>query len=257
MDVTADSIQPADVRAIGTADLNAALAEGWADFRAKRGDLLLLPLIYPAMGLIAATFAFNRDLFPLLFPLVGGFALVGPVAAAGFYEMAKRREAGEDPSWWHFLDPLNGPRRWPLLALTAGFGFLFIMWMICAQLIYEYTLGPLNSVTPAALFANLFTTPEGWSMVIVGNIVGAGFALIALGLSFAFPYVVDKAADPLSAAFTSLRVFQRNPMTTLRWGITVGLILFAAAIPLLIGLMVALPVLGYATWHLYTRAVVR
>ncbi len=251
-------IAAADVRALTPADLRWALAAGWDDFRALRGDILFLPLIYAAIGFVAAAVAFNRDLFPLIFPMAAGFALVGPIAAAGFYEIARRREAGLDTSWFHFLDPMSGRSRLPLLFLAAMLAGLFLLWVAVAQGIYGQTLGRLGPSTPGAFLSALFTTPEGWRMILLGNLAGAGFALAALIVSaFSFPMVVDRAVDPLAAVMTSVRAFAKSPMTMLRWGATVAAILLLASIPLFIGLMVALPVLGYATWHLYTRAVVR
>lgn len=248
----------AQARSLGSADLRWALDKGWDDFKAKRGDLILLPFIYPVVGALASVFAFNANLFPLIFPLVGGFALVGPVAAAGFYELARRREAGIDSSWWHFLDPLKGRSRLPIAVLTGMLAALFLAWMFAANLIYEATLGTLGPLTPDAFVRDLFGTSQGWTMIILGNITGAVFALVTLAVSaFSFPMVVDKSTDPLPAVLTSVAVFQRNPAVMIGWGVRVAAILLLGALPLFIGLLVALPVLGYATWHLYTRAVER
>ncbi|MFQ3595928.1 MAG: DUF2189 domain-containing protein [Sphingomonadaceae bacterium] len=257
-DLAGPGILPADVRRIGPEDLRWALSEGWADFRAFRGDLVFLPLIYAAIGFLAAAVAFQRDLFPLIFPLAAGFALVGPITAAGFYEMARRRETGDDPSWRHFLDPMAGRARFPLLFLSVILAALFVAWVAIARSIYAGTLGTLPLEGAGAFLSALFTTPEGWRMVILGNLVGAGFALVALILSaFSFPMVVDRAVDPFEAITTSVRAFARNPLVMLKWGFLVAVILLLASLPLFVGLMVALPVLGYATWHLYTRAIER
>ena len=251
-------IAPAVVRAVTAADLDWALKEGWSDFKAKRGDLVVIPFIYPVVGFLASIFAFNSQLFPLIFPLAAGFALVGPVAAAGFYELARRREAGIDASWWHFLDPLKGRSRVPLAVLTALLAVIFSAWMFAAWAIYENTLGKIGPATPDAFASAMFATGPGLTMIIVGNIVGAVFALLTLAVAaFSFPMVVDRPVDPVKAIATSVAAFRASPGTMIRWGVTVALILLAGAIPLFIGLVVALPVLGYATWHLYTRAVAR
>ncbi len=245
-------------RTLGPEDLRWALAEGWEDFKAKRGDLILLPFIYPVVGVLASLFAFNANLFPLIFPLAGGFALVGPVAASGFYELARRRESGEDSSWWHFLDPLKGRARFPIAALTVMLAVIFIAWMVVAQGIYDATLGTLAPATPDDFIRDLFGTSQGLALIAIGNVVGAIFAIVTLAVAaFSFPMVVDKGGDPVLAILASVAVFRRNPGTMIIWGIRVAAILVAAALPLFVGLMVALPVLGYATWHLYTRAVAR
>lgn len=255
----ADTVPP--VRRLETADLDWALARGWDDFKTKRGDIVLLPFIYVVAGLVAAFFAFNADLFRLIFPLAAGFALVGPAAAAGFYELARRREAGEDTSWWHFLDPLNGRSRVPIAMLTVMLAVIFLVWIGAADTIYRMTLGTLAPATPGAFLAAL-QTPEGLKMVLVGNLVGAGFAVVTLAVAaFSFPMVVDKrrggGTSASTAVATSVRAFRASPGTMIAWGIRVAAILALGALPLFVGLMVALPVLGYATWHLYTRAVAR
>ncbi|WP_448585676.1 DUF2189 domain-containing protein [Thermaurantiacus sp.] len=251
-------VVPAEVRRIGRADLDWALKAGWEDFRELRGDLFFLPLIYAGIGFLAAALAYQRELFPFIFPLAAGFAIVGPVAAAGFYEVARRREAGEPANWFHFFDPLAGPARWPLLFLSGMLAGIFLMWVAAANGIYGATLKTLGPATPGEFVRALFTTPEGWRMVILGNLVGAGFAFVALVLSaFSFPMVVDKGTEPLTAVLTSVRAFAVNRAVMLRWGLMVAVLLLLGSIPLFVGLMVVLPWLGYATWHLYTRVVVR
>lgn len=258
MDIALPTDSHSRVRLISSEDLDWALAKGWEDFKSKRGDILLVPIIYVVGGLVAAFFAFNADLFRLLFPLVAGFALVGPAAAAGFYELARRRESGLDSSWWHFLDPLKGRALLPLAMLTIMLAAIFLVWLGAADTIYRMTLGRLAPESTGAFIADLFGTSEGWALIIIGNLVGALLATLALAVSaISFPMVVDKPVDAATAVGTSLRVFARNPVTMLNWGVRVGVILAVAALPLLVGLIVALPVLGYATWHLYTRAVQR
>ncbi len=256
MELAATGAEQVQIKPITAADLDWALAQGWDDFKAKRGDLLLLPLIYAVIGFAAAFFAFNASFWPLIFPLVGGFALVGPLAAAGFYEIAKRRERGQDSSWTHFLDPLRGPSRVPMLGLTVMLVLIFFAWMVSAQAIYAATLGPLAIDTPEGFAAALTATSQGWTMIVVGNLVGALFATFTLAVAaFSFPLVIDTPVPALTAVAASLAAFRRSPLVMLRWGVMVAFILAVAALPLFVGLIVALPVLGYATWHLYTRAV--
>ena len=251
-------IEISEARSIGSEDLRWALRQGWADYRARRGELLLLPLIYVLGGVFAGLLAFNASLFPFFYPLAAGFALVGPIAAAGFYELARRRDAGEPSQWNHFFDPFIGRTRWPMIGLSAVLAGLFLCWLWVAGTILDQTLATLGPVAQRDFLSSLFTTPEGLRLVLIGNAAGAVFALAALAIStVSVPMVVDKATRPVPAIATSLAVFHKNPGTMLRWGLTVAVILLLASIPLFVGLMVALPVLGYATWHLYTRAVVR
>jgi uncharacterized membrane protein len=259
---TTTSTAPPEARALSNDDLGWALKKGWEDFKLRRGDLLLLPVVYVSVGIVASALAFNAALFPIIFPLAAGFALVGPIAAAGFYELARRHEAGLDSGlasgWTHFLDPLKGGPRGPLLTLSVMLLVLFLGWLAAAQAIYSATLGTLAPPTPADFMRDLFSTTEGIAMIIVGNVVGGLFALVTLAVAaFSFPMVVDKATPAGIAVAGSVAVFRRNPAVMLGWGLRVAGILLLGALPLFVGLMLALPVLGYATWHLYTRAIAR
>jgi uncharacterized membrane protein len=253
-----DRPRAAAVREIDQADIRWALERGWDDFKALRGDFLFLPVVYAALGFAASALAFQQTLFALIFPLAGGFALVGPIAAAGFYELARRREQGQDTTWFHFFDPMRGAQRFPLLMLSIVLAGLFLMWMAVAQGIYANTLGSLAPDGVGDFLAMLFTTAEGWTMIIAGNLAGAAFAVVALVIgAFSFPMAVDKACDPFDAILTSVAASLQNPATMLRWGAVVAGLLVLGSIPLFLGLMLVLPWLGYSTWHLYTRAVVR
>lgn len=247
-----------DVRRIGASDLSWALAEGWKDFSEKRGDLLFLGLLYPLICLIAIAFTFNDPLLPLLFPLVAGLSIAGPAVTSGFYELARRREEGRDTSWWHFLDPLNGRSRLPLALLTLGLAVLFVAWLGVAYAIYQVTLGAEAPMHVSDALRRLFTTGAGWRLIILGNLAGLMFAIVALVLAVvSFPMVVDKPIDAATAVRTSLKAVRENPREVFAWGLRVAGLLFLGTLPAAIGLAVVLPWLGYATWHLYTRLVVR
>lgn len=257
---TAPGAPPAlpEIRHIGSADLQWALAEGWRDFQAKRGDLIVVGLLYPLICLIAVVATLNAPLLPLMFPLIAGLSIAGPAAAAGFYELARRREAGLETSWWHFLDPLRGRSRLPLAMLTLGLGVLFVGWVIAAYAVYAVTFGTTGPMATGDLFGRIFTTREGWEMIVIGNLVGAGFAVITLVFSIvSFPMVVDKPVSAGTAVQTSLAAVAANPGAVAGWGLRIALLLAIGLLPFAIGLAVVLPWLGYATWHLYTRLVVR
>jgi uncharacterized membrane protein len=243
---------------INDTDLNWALAEGWKDFRARRGDVLLLPLIYPLAGFAAAVLALNKSFLPMLFPAVAGLSIFGPAVAVGFYELARRREAGLESSWVHFIDPLRGSGRGALGLLTIGLLALFAAWLGAASLIFHATIGASGPLSLSDFVERLLTTPAGWMMILVGNLVGFAFAVASLVLTLvSFPMVIDKPVDALTAVSTSLRAVTRNPVMTAKWGLRIAALLLVGCVPLFLGLPIVLPVLGYATWHLYTRLVPR
>lgn len=250
-----------EIRKIGLPDLKIALQQGWDDFQAKRGDLVFIGFIYPVVVLLAILMASQVSILPLLFPLIAGSLLFGPPLASGFYELARRREQGLDSRWRHFLDVVRGPAAPSLFDLTSITALLFLAWMSAAYLIYRATVGQLGPEAVSSVGAFLgavFGTAKGWQMIVIGNLVGLGFAIVTLAISVvSFPMIVDKRTNWGVALRTSVRVAWANPVTTAIWGLIVVALLILGAVPGLVGLAVVLPLLGYATWHLYTRAVVR
>ena len=250
-----------EVRKIGTQDLRIALRQGWEDFQEKRGDLLFIGFIYPLVVLFAVLIASRMPIMPLLFPLLTGAILFGPPMASGFYELARRREQGLDASWRHFLDVLRGPSAPSLFDLTTVTAMLFVGWMTAAWFIYQGTVGGLRAdmLSSVGGFLNaVFGTAQGWRMIILGNLVGLGFAVVTLAFSIvSFPMIVDKNVNWGVALRTSVRLARTSPVAVGSWGLIVVALLILGALPALVGLAVVLPLLGYATWHLYTRAVVR
>src|SRR5690606_18551037 len=80
------------IRRIGLTDIRDALMRGFDDFRAKPSHYVFLSLIYPICGVVLVTWSSGANMLPLIFPLVAGFALLGPFFAIGLYEISRRRE---------------------------------------------------------------------------------------------------------------------------------------------------------------------
>lgn len=244
------------IRRIGFGDLFAALRAGWADFRAAPTQLLFLAALYPIIGFIAARAA-TGDTKPLLFPLLAGLSLMGPLAAIGLYEISRRRERGEPTDLTTPFLVLRSPAIGGIVLLGIVLAILFAFWVGLAQTIYRATMGPAVAPTMGGFLADIFGTAPGWQLIVVGNTVGAAFAAVALSISVvSFPMMLDRLCGPGLAVVTSVRTVLRNPAAMLAWGVMVAIILALGAIPLLLGLAVAVPVLGHATWHLYRRVVV-
>jgi uncharacterized membrane protein len=246
------------VRKIGTADLRFALREGWRDFTTMRGDLLFAGLIYPIVGLVAAAVSLGGALIPLFFPIAAGIGLLGPLTALGFYELARRRELGLESDWTHFLDVRKRPAFADMLGVGAVLLGLFALWVAIAGGLYLLFWGPEAPPSVSAFITRLFTTREGWELIIAGNLVGAILAVTVLALSVvSLPMLVDRDVDAGTAMRSSIAAFHANFGTMVRWGLIVAVLLVLGSIPAFVGLAVVLPWLGYATWHLYTRLVDR
>lgn len=237
-------------------DLRDALRRGWQDMQASRTDALFLCLIYPVAGIFAVYAALNYALLPLLFPIASGFALIGPVAAIGIYEMSRRREMGQDTSWADALGTIRSPAFGGILALGLLLFAIFIAWLGTAQMIYNATLGPEAPASIAAFAGDVVGTQAGWTMAAVGTGAGFLFALIVLTIGIvSFPMMLDRNIGVIGAMLTSMRVVQKNPLAAARWGIIVAGLLAIASIPAFLGHIVVMPLLGHATWHLYRKAV--
>jgi len=247
---------PAVVRHIDFSDLSTALRKGFEDFGTYRTDVLFIGLIYPLAGLVLGQIALGNDMLPLIFPLISGFALIGPVAAIGLYEMSRRQEKGLEVTWSHALDVLRSPSFGAILGLSLILAAIFALWLGVAALIYALTLGPGTPTSISGFVSDVFTTGAGWAMIILG--IGAGFlfAVVALAISVvSFPMLLDRKVRVGTAIRTSVEVVLANPGPMLAWGFIVACCLVVGSLPLLLGLIVAMPVLGHATWHLYRRSV--
>ena len=253
-----DAAPAPTVNRIALSDLRAALAKGIEDFSAARTDIVFLCVIYPIAGLLLGHAAFRYDMLPLIFPAASGFALLGPVAAIGLYELSRQREAGQRPSWSHAFGMVASPSFGAILLLGLALLALFLAWMGAAQAIYAATLGPAPPASLPAFVGDVFTTAAGWTMILVGCGVGFLFAALALTISaVSFPLLLDRPVGVVRAVVASARVVWRNPVPMAAWGLFVAASLVAGSIPLFLGLIIVMPVLGHATWHLYRRAVAR
>ncbi len=244
------------VRRIGVADIRAALAAGVDDFLAIPTQLVFLCILYPIVGFAAARAVVGTDLLPLLFPLVAGISLLGPVLAVGVYELSRRREQGLPVSWLNAFDILRSPALLGIAAVGVVLLAVFTAWIGAAKLVYLATVGPAAPASPGAFAAALLDTPAGWHLMLLGNLVGLVFAVITLMLTVvSVPMLLDRGGSPVLAMQTSVRAVLANPAAMALWGLAVAATLLLGCLPLFIGLAVAMPVLGHATWHLYRRVI--
>jgi len=250
--------EPPETQPISASDIREALKKGVADFARFRSDVMFLVLIYPAIGIVLTVMAFDRSLLPMIFPMASGFLLLGPIAAIGLYEMSRRGEMDETVGWGAALSVLRARNVGPVLAMAVILLAIFVVWMLAALLIYSWTLGPEPPASAMAFLTDVFTTAAGWAMIVIGTAVGFVFALIVLVISLvSLPMLIDQRVGLPIAVATSIQVARENPVTVAGWGLTVAALMALGTVPLFLGLIVILPILGHATWHLYRAAVPR
>jgi uncharacterized membrane protein len=249
---------PPEIRRISVSDLGDVLSKGLDDFGACRTDVIFLCVIYPLVGLVLARLAFGYDLLPLVFPLASGFALIGPFAAVGLYEMSRRRELGMEVGWADAFGVIRSPSFGAIALLGLVLMGIFLLWLVAAEAIYQMTLGPEPPASFASFVRDVFTTDAGWIMIAAGIGVGFVFALLVLSISVvSFPLLLDREAGVDTAVLASLRSVSANPGAMTVWGLVVGGALVVGSIPFFLGLIIVMPVLGHATWHLYRKVVPR
>ena len=238
------------------ADIPDVLKKGFDDFWAMPTHIVYLALIYPVAGLIIGGATYDNDTIQLLYPLAAGFALLGPLAAIWTYELSRRRELGLDTSWRHAFDVFYSPSLPAIIALAFGLLGLFVVWVACAQAIFYFNFGDRKIASVWELASLVANTREGLNLFIFGNLAGLLFAIVASATTvIAFPMLLDRRVSAGAAVATSLSVVTKNPGVMAVWGLIVAAILLVASLPFLVGLALAVPILGHSTWHLYRKAV--
>jgi uncharacterized membrane protein len=263
------------INTIYVSDLKEVWDKGLEDFKEMPTHLVFLCLIYPIVTLIFARAYAGFDMVPLVFPILAGYTLIGPLVATSMYELSRRREYGLDQSRMHVFDILKYSTIRPVAVLGLLLMVIYTVWLCGAQVIYDSNFGGSSGLVPIRLvdsaeanpalsapdsvgeLANMiFTTAAGWTLIIVGCFVGLVFAVAVLALSVvSFPMILDRHVSAMTAARTSVRAVLANPVTMAVWGIIVASALLIGSLPLFVGLAVVLPVLGHATWHLYRKVV--
>ncbi len=238
---------------LGIADLRAALAAGWRDFRACPVFGLFFAAIYVGAGLLLVFVLSTRGAATWLVPAAAGFPLLAPFAAVGLYEVSRRREAGLPMSWRSVLGALRGHGDEQIISMGVIVFVAFGFWLMVAHGIFAIFMAEAGMAKHGLA---LFMTGAGIVMLLVGSIVGALMALAFYAITvISLPMLVDREVDFITAIIVSLATIRSNSLVMLAWALLIAIALFVAMLPLFLGLFVVLPVLGHATWHLYRRAV--
>ena len=246
-----------EVHPITVADLRASLLWGAADFARAPAIGLGIGAVFALVGMTITLTLTIWHMPWMIYPFAIGFPLIGPFAAVGLYEVSRKLEAGQRPDWRAVLSVIWAQRRREVSWMAFAMLFIFWMWMYQVRLVMALTLGRMSYATLDRFVEVVLTTPQGWTFLAVGHVVGAALSLILFSVTvIAIPFLLDREVDFITAMITSVRTVLASPFVMLGWGIVVTVAVLAACVPFFLGLLVVLPVLGHATWHLYRRAVV-
>ncbi len=252
-DNTAPSEQIAIADNLELRDLTAALAAGWADFRAQPVYGLFFAAIFVVAGILLSYVLFTRGELTWLIPAAAGFPILAPFTAVGLYEVSRRSEAGLPLSWSSILGAVRGRGDEQILSMGVIIFVAFGFWVIVAHVVFSVALVEAGAGSESLAF---LLTETGIIMLLVGSAIGGIMALAFYAITLvSLPMLVDREVDFLTAIIASLRAFKSNKVILLAWACFIAISLFLAMLPGLLGLFIILPVLGHATWHLYRRLV--
>jgi uncharacterized membrane protein len=243
------------VNSLTTDDLTAALNASMRDIQANPIHSLFFGAFYTLGGwfLFWLLTAFNLPY--LVYPLASGFALIAPFIAAGLYEISRRREQGLPLETSGILGSIFSAEAKELRWMALVTGFTFIIWIDIAIFLYVIFFG-LQEISPTNLISAVVSTPQGALFLLVGNLVGAvlGTAVFS-ATAISFPLLLDKDVDFITGMITSIKCIVQNPKTMISWAIFIAFMLMIGLASFLLGMVLILPLLGHATWHLYRRAI--
>ncbi len=244
------------INTLAVGDLKDALRKGFADFMAMPSHLIFIAAIYPIGMILLARLTYSYDILPMLFPLIAGFAIMGPLVGVGLYEISRRREMGLETTWSDVLKVWDSPGRGSILAVGLLLFIVFGAWMWAADRLYASLMGARTFDSIGGFLQAVLTTSAGWTLIVVGHAVGFCFAALAFLVSaVSFPLLLDRPVGAGAAIRASVLTVRRNAWVMTIWAAIIAAGLMAGTALFFAGLAVALPVLAHASWHLYRRAV--
>lgn len=244
------------IRELTPGDIRSALMQGLSDFARAPLYGLFFGSVFALAGLVIVLALTWWDVSWMIYPFAIGFPLIGPFAAAGLYEVSRRIEAGRPLVWSQVLSVVWAQRGRDLSWMAFVMLFVFWIWMYQVRLLIALFLGRMSFSTLEKFTTIVLTTEQGWIFLAVGHVVGAALSLILFSITvISIPLLMDREVDFVTAMITSVKTVLTSPVPMIGWGILVTLLMLLACVPFFLGLLIVLPVLGHATWHLYRRAV--
>lgn len=244
------------VEALTVADLRGCLFRGMSDFARAPLYGLFFGGVFALAGMVIVLALTSWDLPWMIYPFAIGFPLIGPFAAAGLYEVSRRLEEGRPLGWSQVLSVVWAQRGREISWMAFVMLFVFWIWMYQIRLLIALFLGRMSFSTLEKFMTIVLTTEQGWIFLAVGHVVGAALSLVLFSITVvSIPLLMQREVDFITAMITSVKAVLASPLPMLGWGVFVTLAMLLACVPFFLGLLIVLPVLGHATWHIYRRAV--
>lgn len=249
-----EAAKPIEVRTIRSGELRDIVAAGWKDLLSAPRFGLGIGLFYATGGWLILMLLWLLELPYLAYPMAMGFALVAPFVVTGLYDISRRLERGEPLSWSAVLRSIWDARQRDLRWMALVTAFALVIWLDIAALLFFGFLG-FRSLD-ADLLRDIFMTQTGLVFVMIGHVVGALIAFAVFSISVvSFPLLFDRDVDFVTAMATSVRVVAANPLPMMIWCALIAMLVVGSIALAFTGLIVVLPLLGHASWHLYRRVV--
>lgn len=244
------------IRTVRTDDVFQWLAMGWRDFTRAGATSALYGAVFAAAGYLILFGLAQVEQVYLMLPITAAFALVAPVLAVGFYQMSKRMENGESVG---FRDAITAPRANMFHFMTAGLVLMLfaLIWVRVATLVFALMF-PATGFSMDAMLAQL-ATPAGLVFLVAAVIVGGAFAAVAfLFCAVSLPMMLDRpGSDFFTTALASMQAVLHNPRAMALWAAVIVCVTAAGIATFFIGLIVAMPLIGHASWHAYRALIAR
>ncbi len=246
---------PPIIQPISFGDVRAALVEGLNDFRRAPAFGLFFSAFYVLGGFIILAQLMVLEQSWWILPISLGFPLLGPFAAVGLYEVSRRLETGELLDWAGVLGVIFRQKDRQIPSVITFVIIIFLFWVYAAHLVFALFFG-LSAMTNVMSSFEVLMSLNGAIMLLIGTVVGAGLSFVIFGTTvIGLPLLLDREIDFVSAMIISFKTVTTYPGPMLSWGLLTAIILFLGMAPLFLGLFLALPVLGHATWRLYRKAI--
>ena len=242
-----------EVQEVSMSDIPAVLAAGWRDFLRAPAFGLFFSAFYVAGGVILYLVFAAAGQEWWLMPVIVGFPILAPFAAVGLYEVSRRLEQGRQLVWSEVLGVVFAQKDRQIPSMAMVVLLLFMFWVFVAHTIFALFMG-LSAMTNVTSSLGVIFEGNGPVMLLVGSVIGAGFAAVLFSVTVAgLPLLLDREVDFVSAMILSVKAVLENMGVMIVWGLVIAALLFVAMLPIFLGLFIAMPVLGHATWHMYRK----